>query len=138
MAFFSEFEADFKKWFRKAPTVFHFANTVIAFAVPIVNQFLTLNDPAALMFVNPIISQIQSGLATASVIAGHGTDSTTLASTLSHVKDNFSEILSLAQVKDSANAAKLTANANLVIGELTAVIDMVNAPTSTATVTAAA
>ena len=133
MAFLAKFDAAFTKLFKKAPTVFHFAQTVIAFAAPIINQELDLNDPALMAVVDPIINEIKTGLATASAIAGDGTSATTLASTLSAVQQNLSQVLSLAQVKDPAVQAKFTSNVNLVIGELNAVIAMVNPPAQAVT-----
>ena len=131
MSFFTTLKNDFEKLFKKTPTEIHLALAVITYAAPIVEGIEAVTDPAALALTQPIITRVETGLATAYSLANEGTASgATLSTTLSGVVADLGTIESVAGIKDAATQAKIST----IISEAQAVVALL--PTSTAAVTA--
>ena len=131
MSFFTTLKNDFEKLFKKTPTEIHLALAVITYAAPIVEGILAVTAPAASALVAPIITRVETGLATAYSLANEGTASgATLSTTLSGVVADLGTIESVAGIKDAATQAKIST----IISEAQAVVALL--PTSTAAVTA--
>ena len=131
MSFISTLKNDFEKLFKKTPTEIHLALAVITYAAPIVEGIEAVTDPAALALTQPIITRVETGLATAYSLANEGAASgATLSTTLSGVVADLGQIESVAGIKDVATQAKIST----VISEAQAVVALL--PTSTAAVTA--
>ena len=131
MSFLTTLKSDFEKLFKKTPTEIHLALAVITYAAPIVEGIEAVTDPAALALTQPIVTRVETGLATAYSLANEGTASgATLGTTLAAVSADLGTIESVAGIKDAATQAKI----NTIISEAQAVVALL--PTSTAAVAA--
>ena len=124
MSFFSTLEADFKKLFGKSANYSHMALAAITYAAPFVEGVLTIVDPALVPVVQPIITRIETGLATAYSLSTQGASSAaTLSTTLASVNADLSTLESVAGIKDVATQTKLAT----ILSEVQAVIALIPA-----------
>jgi hypothetical protein len=130
MSFFSELEADFKKLFGHAPTYIHLAISAISFGAPVVEMILSAVDPAAVAVVQPIVTRIEAGLATAYTLTKKGTSAgATLASTLTSVQSDLTTIESTAGIKSPETQAKIAT----LLAEIQAVVALIDSEITTGT-----
>jgi hypothetical protein len=124
VSFFAKLGSFFKRLFTSAPTWEHTALSVIGYVSPIVESVLTIADPPLAVVLTPIIERVKASLTTLYTVTSDlqvtpGTTAiVTIQRELDAVKSDLSSILSLAEVKNSAKAASITAAVNLVVGEL--------------------
>lgn len=130
MSFIATLEADFKKLFKKTPTEIHLALAVITYAAPIIEGIEAVVDPAALALTQPIVTRLESGLATAYTLTNEGTASgASLSKTLSDFASDLGSIEAVAGIKDAATQTKISS----IVGEVQAVVALL--PTSISAVT---
>lgn len=127
-SFFSKVGQEIEKLFGGKASVEQKVQAVITYIAPLVNTIVTLADPAIAPLVSGVISTVQADLATVSTIVQAGTavpgstGSQSIITALTSVKNNFATLLADAGVKNSANFSKISAAANLIIGETEAVV----------------
>lgn len=131
VSFWHRIEAEAEKLFHALPKWEVVAADAINVAAPITMTILAVEDPALVPVIQPIITTIQTKLATASVLINGLEKSTSLTSALADIQTNLSTILSLADVKNSNEADKITAQVTLlssVIGSIQAAVGTPTAP----------
>ena len=122
MTFFEKFKAWFKKLFGSAASWDKAALGALTIVSPLVVGILTIADPAIAAAAAPILAKVQTDLATAATIIDAGKATPTLTGALNDVQTNIASILQLAEVKNSANAAKVTADVNTIVAEVKAIL----------------
>jgi hypothetical protein len=130
VTFFKKVEAKLKEFFTDAPAWDRTASLTLKVIAPIVGTIIGLLDPAIAPLVQPFITKIENGLATAGVVLDDVSApgaSVTLASALSDVTTNLSAILGVAQVKNSATLSKVTATVNLLASEASEIVAVIPA-----------
>jgi hypothetical protein len=123
--FFAKLAADFERIFGKAPSFIHFTLALVTYAAPILEGILAVADPAVAALVTPIITRIQTGLATAYSLANEGTASgATLSTTLAAFVADLSTLESVAGIKDVATQAKV----ETILSEAQAIVALIPTP----------
>jgi hypothetical protein len=106
----------------------------IAYSEPFLVGMLDLVDPTIAPLVSSVLAAVTSDLGTVKNVVSQGTvapgssAATEVVSALNSVKSNLSSLLTDADVKNSANVAKITAAVNLVNGEVDAILDEAPSP----------
>ena len=137
LSFWERLKAEALRLFHALPKWEVVAADAINVAAPITESILAFDDPALGAVVAPIITTIQTKLATASTLINGLEKSTSLTSALADIQTNLASILSLAEVKNSTSAAKITAQVNLlasVVASIQAAVGTPTAPGVTSTV----
>ena len=133
--FFAKLAADFEKIFGKAPSFIHFTLALVTYAAPILEGIQAVADPAVAALVTPIITRLQTGLATAYSLANEGTASgATLSTTLAAFVADLSALESVAGIKDAATQAKIAT----ILSEAQAIVALIPTPTQAVAGVAAA
>jgi hypothetical protein len=142
--FWSRVEAAFKKLFGST-TWEKTASATISFVAPLLETIVGLaaGGPAATIVAN-IVATVQSDLATVSAVVTGATQTPpaneiqACLNALGSIKANFAALLAAAEVKNSAEATKITAVANTIIGEIDAILENLPASWSSASSATAA
>jgi hypothetical protein len=123
--FFAKLAADFEKIFGKAPSFIHFTLALVTYAAPILEGILAVADPAVEALVAPIITRLQTGLATAYSLANEGTASgATISTVLAAFVADLTTLESVAGIKDAATQAKIAT----ILSEVQAVVALIPTP----------
>jgi hypothetical protein len=120
----------FEKLFHKSAAWDKTALVAIQVVAPVVEGFLAVTDPALVGIIQPIVEQVEQDLTLAATLIADGTANPTLTGALNAVKSNMSGLVGAAAVKNSASAAKITADADVVISSVEAIL--ASLPTITA------
>lgn len=126
VTFFEKVGSWFKSLFKKAPAVEQQISAVVSYVAPIAESILTLVDPPAALIATPIITEVETGLATlkatTSGVSLTGTTLQTVDSVLNSIKTNISGLLDIAEIKNSAKIADITAAVTAITGEVDAIL----------------
>jgi hypothetical protein len=126
--FFEKVGTEIEKLFGGKASLEQKIQSVIAFTAPLVNTIVTLADPSIAPQVSKAVTVVQSDLATIStVVQGStvvpgSTGAQTAITALNSIKTNLNDLLTEAGVKNTAKFAQISAAANLVIGEVEAIL----------------
>lgn len=127
-SFFEKVGAELEKLFGGTASIEQRIQSVITYVAPLVNTIVTLADPAVAPIVAKIIATVQADLAAVSTVVQEGTAAAgstgaqTATTALNSIKANLGTLLTDSGVKNAANFAKISAAANLIIGEIEAVL----------------
>jgi hypothetical protein len=130
VSFWKRLEAKAEELFHMLPKWDVVASDALKVAAPITEEILDVEDPALEAVIAPIITTIQTKLATAGVLIDGLEKSTSLTSALSDVQGNITTILGLAEVKNSTSAAKIIAQLNLLSSVVASIEGAVGTPTA--------
>ena len=139
--FWERVEAAFKKLFGST-TWEKTASAVLSYVAPLLETLvgLTAGGPAETL-VAGVVSTVQKDLATIEAVVGDATatppanELAAATEALTSIKTNLGSILTAAEVTNSAEASKITAVVNTIIGEIEAML--ANVPSSAAPATSA-
>jgi hypothetical protein len=126
--FFEKVGAEIEKLFGGPTSLAQQVQAVITYVAPLVNTIVVLADPAIAPLVAGVIAIVQADLATVSVVVQGATPTPgstvaqTLTTALGSIKNNLSGLLTDAGVKNSANFAKISSIASLVMAEADAIL----------------
>lgn len=122
MSFFKNLIHTIENMWKKAPAAEVAMASAINYIVPFVESLDALIIPEFAPILNPILDKVKVGLsAVKSTIQGATANGTTsLPLIVASVNANLTALVSAAQIKDQALAAKIEAVAALVTGELNA------------------
>jgi hypothetical protein len=123
MAFYSAFKADFLKLWGKLPAEDKVVSETLSVAVPLVNDLLTIGDPAVEAEVAPILAIVQAKFATVSTLVTSAEAPGTLSGAVTSLQSNIGSILSLASVKNSSKQATVTTT----VGKLVSLLNEIEA-----------
>ena len=129
VGFFESVGKEFAKLFGKSSTFEQTAVSTIKYIAPLVETILTLTagGPASEV-ATKIINAIESDLTTVSAVvkgaqaAPGSTAAVTVQTALTSVQSNLSEILTDADIKNSAKITEITTTVNLIRGEIGALL----------------
>lgn len=121
-SWFEKVKAEFLKLFGKEQEWDKAASTAIAIAAPLVETVLGLVEPAVVPEVQVIVSRVQTYLAGASALVAEAQATPTLTGFLNAVESDMTSLLSLAGVKNSASASKISAIVTTIVGEVKAIL----------------
>lgn len=127
-SFFQKIGEEFKTLFSKEPSFAQHVQSVVPYAAAVLQTVITFADPAIAPFVGTVIEKVEASLATVTALVQDGTPtagspaSATVKTALASVNTNLSSLLALAEVKNSANAAKITAAVTEVTTEIDALL----------------
>jgi len=126
-SFFSKVKAEIVRVFGKATTE-QAVNAAFTVIEPLVVGVVSMAaGPAIGVATGAVLSRIQASYATVSTIIQQGIPaagsslSTALQNAIADLQDNFGALLTDAGVKNSAHYANIQNDANLILGELTAI-----------------
>lgn len=109
----------FKKLFGKSGDFVTLALKAIELVSPVVLVILEGVDPEAATVLGPIVTKVQTGLATLSAAIEQGEAAPTLAGIAADIKNNLGALLeNVGQVKDPATVTKITADVNYILSEI--------------------
>lgn len=123
----------FSKLFGKTPSTLQTISTALTLGAPAAEEIYALvtSDPADAAEAANIVNEIQADLAAASMLIAqshNSADASTyqkLDTILGSVKTNLQSLLTAGHIKNPQTLAKVTGIANLVIGELDAILTVV-------------
>jgi hypothetical protein len=130
--FWDKVETAFKKLFGSASWE-KTTSSVLTYVGPLLETLLSLTDPAVAPLVTGIVNTVQSDLATVSAVVSGATatppanELQAVTNALGSIQTNLAALLSAAGVKNSANAAQLTAVVDTIIGEVKAIAENIPA-----------
>jgi hypothetical protein len=130
LSFFARVKAELKRLFVHAPSWEASAAATLTYLAPMVETVVTLTDPAVAPMVSAIIQRVQSAMAAAAVVMKDAGPTPTLVTYLNAVNSDLAQVMSAAQVKDSATRAKITALVSTVTGEVNAILQEATAATT--------
>lgn len=134
-SFFGKIKSFFSKFFNKVPSWSQHLSAVLSFVAPLTEGILQAFDPTVAPEAHQIIAEVQTDLAVAGAVASqsHGaTPPETLVNTITSINTNLSELLTAGHIKDPATLAKVTGISNIITGELTAVLGVLQPATAPA------
>jgi hypothetical protein len=131
MSFFKTLLAAVESMWKKAPAASVIAASAINNIVPVIETIDTLADPSLALALNPILDKVKVGVSALKVTITTAGSSANVVSIVASINTNMAALLSAAQVKDPATAAKIEAISNLVTSELET-IQAAYAPTTSA------
>jgi hypothetical protein len=133
MKFWHKVEAAFKKLFGTT-TWEKTTSSVLTYLGPLVVTLIGLaGGPAAAAAAAAILATVQNDLATLSAVVEGATatpapnELATAKNALASIRTNLPQLLDLAEVKNSANASKITSVVNTVISEVDAIAENIPA-----------
>jgi len=115
VSWFKKVENFFATVLKKTPSFAQRAQTFLPYAAAVLQTVLAFADPALATILAPFISKAEADLGTISAVVEDGTPAagssavTTLETALNSLKTNAASVLSLAEVKNSASATKISA-----------------------------
>ena len=130
LSFWQRLKAKAAELFHVLPKWEVVASDALKVAAPITEEILAVEDPALEPIIAPIITTIQTKLATAGVLIDGLEKSTSLTSALSDVQANITTMLGLAEVKNSASALKITAQLSLLSSVVASIEEAIGTPTA--------
>jgi len=132
--YFEKIKILFKKFSQEEPTWAQIAETDIAFGAPIVENIVTLVGGATLgSEVTNAITLIKNDLAVVTKFIKEEDSSSNLSEALETLKANFTALLSIAAIKNSAKVTEITAYVNTIIGEIEAILTLLPSVKTTTT-----
>ena len=118
-SFFSKLKSAIESMWKKAPAIEVALASAINSLVPVIEGLDVIITPALAPVLNPILDKIKVGLsALKTTIQGAGS-SPNVASIVTSINTNLTALVSAAQVKDPATAAKVQAVAAIVTSAVT-------------------
>jgi hypothetical protein len=126
--FWDKVETAFKKLFGST-TWEKTASSVLTYVGPLLETLVALTDPAIAPLVTSIVNTVRSDLATVYAVVSGATatpptnELQAVTNALGSIQTNLAALLSAAGVKNSANAAKITAVVDTIIGEVQAIAE---------------
>ena len=135
VSWFKKVENFFATVLKKVPTVAQRTETFLPYVAGALQTILAIADPALSVVLGPIFSKVEAGLGTISAVVQDGTPAagssgvTILETALNSVKSNLASVLDLAEVKNSASQAKISAEITAVITDTDLLLG--NLPTAT-------
>jgi hypothetical protein len=124
-SFAHKFETEFEKLWGKAPNFVTVATTTLTFVGPILEAVLAAVAPEALPLVTPIIAKVESDLAAAKSLLTVVGPTVSLKGLVAGAQTDLSTLAPVANITDP----KTVANINLVLGELSALLNAFPATT---------
>lgn len=127
MNFFKKLVSAIESMWKKAPAAEVALSSGVNFIVPFIEEIDELATPELAPIINPILDKVKTGLSALAVtIKGVG-PVVNVQSISSSIVSNLTALESAVQIKDSATATKINSIANLINGELSAIIAALSA-----------
>jgi hypothetical protein len=126
VSIFDDIGAWFKKVFKNAPSWEVTALSAINTVAPEAEIILTLVDPAAAAIVTPVVTEVQADLGTIANLLKSG-NTVNLATFLTAIKSNLSNLLTEGHITDPASVTKATGIVNAIIGVVESIAAQVGA-----------
>lgn len=120
MSFFSKLKTAIESMWKKIPAATVAMSSAINYVVPFVESLDEIIVPEFAPVLNPILDKVKVGLTALKVTVQDAGPAPTIATIVASVNTNLTALVSAAQIKDAALAAKIQAVATLVTGELAA------------------
>jgi hypothetical protein len=111
----------FKKVFKNVPAWNVVALSTLNLIAPLLETVLAFADPSAGALIDPIVTQIQADLGTASQLLSAG-NTVNLSSLLKAIQSNFSALIAAAHITNPTSVARAQEAETAITSELEAII----------------